>query len=265
MDKFGYIRGRRGPPGPAGKNAFDMIGWTPKALLEMFRKNTKASFYFQSETDCILYNDKKEPIGLLNHGNSDFIAICLSHFHKPVHVHGTIYALPLNHTIYKITHIGTALIDPTIMFVAFTFKLTEELEEGKEYIIFTNANGSRGVVISNKTINILGAQVRQELTYNSREWNTMIIQYSNVSGGEDECFFYLNENRGFIRPQKYEEDSPDLYIGGHPTKEKCAPIYLSRFDVYIREWSAEKEEISNYLVPKELCELILDDIMIGRV
>ena len=72
MDKFGYIRGRRGPPGPAGKDAFDMAGWTPKALLKMFRENSDCSFYFKSETDCIWYDEKKQPIGLLNHGNSDF-------------------------------------------------------------------------------------------------------------------------------------------------------------------------------------------------
>ena len=262
MDKFGYIRGRRGPRGPAGKDALDMVGWMPTALLEMFRKNMKASFYFQTETDCIIYDEKGQPIGILNHGNSDFNAICLSHFHKPVHVHGSLYALPLNHSIYKITNIGSAVIEPTILFVAFTFKLTEKLEEEKDYTIFTNGNGSRGVVISGEEINILGAQERQQLTYNHGDWNTMIVQWSNVSGAQDECFFYLNENRGFIRPRKYEEDSRDIYIGGHPSTGECAPIYLSRFDVYIREWYADKEPISNYLVPKEICELILDDIMI---
>ena len=82
MDKFGYIRGRRGPRGPAGKDALDMVGWMPTALLEMFRKNTDASFYFQNVEDCIIYDKKGQPIGILNHGNSDFNAICLSHFQK---------------------------------------------------------------------------------------------------------------------------------------------------------------------------------------
>ena len=62
MDKFGYIRGRRGPPGPAGKDAFDMAGWIPKALLKMFRENSDCTFYFKSETDCIWYDEKKQPI-----------------------------------------------------------------------------------------------------------------------------------------------------------------------------------------------------------
>ena len=179
-------------------------------------------------------------------------------------MHGSLYALPLNHSIYKITNIGSAVIEPTILFVAFTFKLTEKLEEEKDYTIFTNGNGSRGVVISGKAINILGAQERQELTYNHGDWNTIIVQWSNVSGGEDQCFFYLNENRGFIRPRKYEEDSRDLYIGGHPTNGNCAPIYLTRFDVYIRERVAEQEEITDYLVPEQICKLMLDDIMIDN-
>ena len=258
-------QGKQGPPGEQGKpgkDGFSLSGWTPKALLKMFRENTDASFYFQKGIDSILY-EKGEPIGILNHGNSDFNAICLSHFHKPVQVHDT-YALPLNHTIYKITDIGSALVEPTILFVAFTFKLMEKLEEEKDYTIFTNGNGSRGVAISSKTINILGA-VHQELPYDSGEWNTMIIQWSNVSGGEDECFFYLNEHRWSIRPRKYQEDSRDIYIGGHPTSGQCAPIYLSRFDIYLREWSSSHAEISDYLVPKEMCKLILNDIMVDPV
>lgn len=261
MDKFGYIRGRRGPPGPAGKDAFDMAGWIPKALLKMFRENSDCSFYFKSETDCIWYDEKKQPIGLLNHGNSDFNAMCLSHFHKPVHIHGKFYALPLDHTIYKISNIGTALIEPSIIFVAFTFKISRELEPGKDYIIFSNNTGSRGITISSKAINILGAQARQELTYDAAEWNTMLIQWSAISDEEDRCFFYLNERRGFFRPHKHEEESRDLYIGGHPERGECAPIHLTRFDVYQRAWSGTGK-IDNYLIPREICELILNDIMI---
>lgn len=75
-------------------------------------------------------------------------------------------------------------------------------------------------------------------------------------------FFYLNENRGFFRPQKYKEEAPDIYIGGDPKKGECARIYLTRFDVYKRTWSAYSGEIDNYLVPREICELVLNDIMI---
>lgn len=260
MNKFGDKRGY-GLPGPAGRDGFDMTGWTPAALLQMFRQSTDVSFYFKTETDCILYDDKHQPIGLKNHGNSAFNAICLENFHKPVRVHGSFYALPLDHTIYRISGIRAAQVPPTICFVAFTFKISKELEPGKEYTIFTNDTGTRGVVISRKTINILGTQVRQELTYASNEYNTMLIQWSNVSYGEDKCFFYLNDRRGFIRPQKYKDDeSTNIFIGGHPTRGECAPIYLTRFDIYERVWDTIQEE--NYLVPEGICKLILDDIMI---
>ena len=260
MNRFGDNR-RFGVPGPPGRDAFDMTGWTPKGLLKMFRESTDCSFYFKSETDGILFDDRKLPIGLLNHGNSDFNAMSLSHvFYKPVHVHEKLYALPLANTIYKISEIGTAGIVPAIMFVAFTFKISRKLEPGKDYTIFTNENGSRGVVISSKTINILGAQNRLELPYDITKWNTLLVQWSNISDeNNDRCFFYLNEDKGFFHPQKYEE-SPDLYIGGHPEKEDGAPFYLTRFDIYNRKWS---EEINNYLVPDNICKLILDDIQIN--
>ena len=38
MDKFGYIRGRRGPAGPPGKDAFNLYAWCPDALLQLFRE-----------------------------------------------------------------------------------------------------------------------------------------------------------------------------------------------------------------------------------
>ena len=228
----------------------------------MFRENSDCSFYFKSETDCIWYDEKKQPIGLLNHGNIDFNALCLSHFHKPVHIHGKFYALPLDHTIYKISDIDTAVIKPSIISVAFTFKISKKLEPGIDYTIFSNNTGSRGIVISSETINILGAQKRQDLTYDSTEWNTILAQWSSISDGDDRCFFYLNERRGFFRLQKYEEEARELYIGGHPEKGKCAPIYLTRFDVYKRKWSASRE-IDNYMIPREICELIFNDIMIN--
>ena len=185
MNIFGDNR-RYGAPGPPGRDAINIVGWTPDGLLKMFRQSTKVSFYF-TETNGIWYDDKKQPIGLLNHGKGEYNAKCLENFHKPARVHG-VYALPFDRTIYKISDIGAALVEPTICFIAFTFKISKELEPDKEYTIFTNNSGSRGVVISRKTINILGAQVRQELTYDISEYNTMLIQWSNVSGREDKSF-----------------------------------------------------------------------------
>ena len=57
MNVFGDDR-RYGIPGPEGRDAFDLTGWTPNALLRIFREDTECSFYFKTETDCIWYNKK---------------------------------------------------------------------------------------------------------------------------------------------------------------------------------------------------------------
>ena len=60
---FGYIRGRRGPPVPPGKNADNVTAWCPNGVLDMFRKNEECTFYFNTEKDGILFNGSR-PIGL---------------------------------------------------------------------------------------------------------------------------------------------------------------------------------------------------------
>ena len=44
MDKFGYIRGRRGPAGPPGKDAFNLYAWCPKALLQLFWESESCTY-----------------------------------------------------------------------------------------------------------------------------------------------------------------------------------------------------------------------------
>ena len=54
MDKFGYIRGRRGAPGPPGKDALELHTWAPNGVLEMIRKDNECTFYFDGEKDRII-------------------------------------------------------------------------------------------------------------------------------------------------------------------------------------------------------------------
>ena len=44
MDKFGYIRGKRGPPGPKGKDAIPLYSWCPDAMLQMFRQSKNCTY-----------------------------------------------------------------------------------------------------------------------------------------------------------------------------------------------------------------------------
>ena len=54
MDKFGYIKGRREPPGPPGKDAVNLFQWFPSSVLKMFRENSACVFYFNTADDGIL-------------------------------------------------------------------------------------------------------------------------------------------------------------------------------------------------------------------
>ena len=67
MDKFGYIRGQRGPPGPPGRDAIDTFTWTSYSVLGMFRENEECTFYFNTADDGILYDKDEKPVGLKDH------------------------------------------------------------------------------------------------------------------------------------------------------------------------------------------------------
>ena len=56
MDKFGYIRGKRGPPGPKGKDAIPLYSWCPDAMLQMFRQSENCTYYFNDANSGILNN-----------------------------------------------------------------------------------------------------------------------------------------------------------------------------------------------------------------
>ena len=47
------------------------------------------------------FDNKKQPIGLLNHGNNDFNAMCLSHFYKPVQLQFYNFTLPTRQLFSK--------------------------------------------------------------------------------------------------------------------------------------------------------------------
>ena len=138
----------------------------------MFRRDQECTFYFNTETDGILYKDDK-PIGLKDRFGENN-AICLKNFHAPVKIR-RFHALPLQDTLYKISRLRTATAPPSICVIALQFKITAE-KDG--YIIANEAN-NRGVEISKKSLNILGTDPLA-LEYRDRRWNKLIIQYSSM-------------------------------------------------------------------------------------
>ena len=117
MDKFGYIRGKRGPPGPKGKDAIPLYSWFPDAMLQMFRQSERCTYYF------------------------------------------------------------------------------------------------------NDALNFLGTDPLS-LEYEYRDWNTMMIQYSNTENNDGQCFFVLNERKGFFIPHKTDAFDDEVYIGGKFERRK---------------------------------------------
>ena len=245
MDKFGYIRGRRGPPGPQGKDAIELHTWCPEAVLEMFRKSEKCTYYFNTEKDGIL-NDGK--IGLKDRFGENH-AICLRNFHKPMKI-GKFYGIPLKDSLYKIADIRTATTPAMICIFAFQFKVTSELSNENDYI-FTTETATRGVTISKKSLNILGTDP-MDLEYDTRGWNTLVIQYSCMTDDFDgKCFFSLNGRRGFFLPRKpIKFDSKDVYIGGHPKGKGFANVMLTNFEIYSKTYDTPPPE--KYSLPEQI-------------
>ena len=256
MDKFGYIRGQRGPPGPRGKDAVPFYTWCPDAMLKMFRQSEKCTYYFNDVDSGILSNKEKRKRALRDQfGNNH--ALCLKNFQKPTQV-GKFYCLPLKDTLYQIKDMETATAYQSICFIAFAFKVTTELSE--EVTIFTNKSETRGVTISKSSLNILETDPLK-LKYEYRDWNTVIIQYSNTENNDGKCFFVVNGRRGFFIPHKTDLRDEEVYIGGNSKGEKSANVMLLNFELYWKPFDAEQQlEPNDYLVPQEMIDLVCNDM-----
>ena len=252
MDKFGYIRGRRGPPGPQGKNALPIHTWFPSSTLRMFREDEECTFYFNTLDDGVMNNGKgkfalRDRFGI-NH------ALCLKNFQKPIKV-GKFYGIPLNDSLYKVKDVRTATVGSCICLVALTFRVKSEIKG--DVTIFTNESETRGVTISKESLNILGTDPLK-LKYQYRDWNTIIIQYSNITAGDaGKCFFVLNGHRGFFRPhENINKDDHIVYIGGNSKGKNTANVLLVNFELYYKILNRGQLEPSDYLVPQEIVSLV---------
>ena len=238
-------RGLQGPPGesgPPGKDAFDLYKWCPTSMLRIFRENEACNFYFKTEDDGILKKEGK-PIGLKDHlGQRN--AICLQNFEKPVPIYD-VYAIPLRGALYEIKGIELAIVPPTIVVIALSFKVLPGVNDGR---IFSNKSNTRGVTISDKSISFLGTPI--QLEYNHKAWNTLIIQYSNISEGKRRGKYSLNGEKGVFNQKDYVPQRDwTIYIGG-----KGANVLMGSFEVYCKIYPNEADE--SYLLPDEIVHLI---------
>ena len=253
MDKFGFIRGRRGPPGPPGKDALQIDVWCSKSLLQQFQASATCSFYFNTESDGVL--DKKK--GLKNRVGDEKNAICLRGFNTPIKTNKS-YSIPLSvDSCYEITNISSALRPKTVFIVAFSFKLVKAIKDELSYYIFSNTNSTRAVTLRKDRLDIAGfAQGSPQLKYLTKSWNHMVIQYSRVTdlGSDDICFFILNGRRGSFEPSVFESDASELYIG-HKLK-KTANIELNFFEVHAKHF----KQANGYVLPETFSTLLYKEM-----
>ena len=247
------LRVKKGPPGPSGKNAVELQSWCPTGILSMFRTDEECTYYFNTKIDGLLY-DRDKVIGLKDRfGNNN--AICLQNFHKPEKI-GKFYGISLEESLYKISNVETATTPPSICVIALQFKVAGVLTDDKKGYICCNETLTRGVTITKSNLNILGTDPMQ-LIYHYKDWNTLIIQYSNITEDNDgKCFFILNNRRGYFTPHKNIVESKDLYIGGKKEKESFARVVLANFEVY---W-IDSPLPDPYLLPESILNLIQNDM-----
>ena len=256
MDKFGYIRGRRGPPGPPGKDALQLDVWCPKSITQQFRSSATCCFYFDSKTDGIVY-DKGIAKGLKNRVGDEKNAICLRAFNTPVQT-GKSFSIPLStDTCFEISRIPSAILPRTVFIVAFSFRLIKPITDDLPYYIFSNTTSTRAVTLKKDWLDIAGcAKGSPQLKYLKKNWNYLIIQYSRVtSEGDDRCFFILNGRKAYFEPTVFENDAQELYIG-HKIK-KSANIELNYFEVHSKHFP---QSIDEYVLPETFSTLLWNDM-----
>ena len=240
--------GESGPPGKKGKDAFELYKWCPSSMLRMFRENESCNFYFNTVDDGIIEKGGKG-IGLKDHlGNRN--AICLQNFEKPIQVED-VYALPLKGALYEIRGVQFGLYPPSIDIIALSFKVLPEVNGG---YIFSNKSNTRGVIVSKKSIGIVGTSLQLEY---QEDWNTLIIQYSCINEKEMKCFYVLNGKKGTFTQKPYAGESDhNLLIGGRG--KKYANVLMGNFEAYFKMFTSKAEK--SYLLPDEIINLIRKDM-----
>ena len=249
MDKFGRGRVQRGPPGPSGKDAFNLYHWCPTVLLHLFRESEKCTYFFNTATDGIVVNDGSKIF--LKDQNGANNAPCLKNYEKPV-AYQDVFILPLRGALYQIDHISQALTPPSITVFAFNFKLARNPPVGTHFI-FSNWSKTRGVYFTKDHLDICGTDPSM-LTYEKEDWNRMIIQYSNFDFTEG-CSFMLNGQKGFfVRKPVKKPDKETIFLGGHPKLERSSDVYISNFEIYTKIF--ENSNPANYQLPDEILNVI---------
>lgn len=242
-----------GPVGPPGKDAFNLIQWTPHSVRRMFRESEIINIFFDTKTDGIIFKNKK-PVGLKNRGIGPPV-VMIENFPKLTQIKHAKYMMELNNSLFKVNPVKTGTTSPSLVIFALSFKALSNSTLPR--FLFSNENITRAISIKEGDevgiLKIHSSGIEKEVEFDYTEWAVLLVQYRCVDHIVY-CQYNLNDESGSLEPKKQDEkDSDSLYIGGHPNKNR-AHHAVGSFEVYYSENGDE-------FLSDEMSKCLMSDIL----
>ena len=248
---FGFRRIWRGATGAKGKDGLS-IRWFPESIARMFRENSICTYFFDTLTDGLVYDEKGAVVGLKNRSGSPMAKI-MRNFQGLQRLKTGKYGVVLENTLFEIKNVELGVTSPTISAVCFTFKIETTSTESR--FLFSNNDCSRALSLRKDRIQVWAEDQEPDLEteFETREWNTVFIQFSYFNKNQRDSFIQVNDDEpvNFVtNGSEITEDS--LWIGGKPTGEAFAHGVIGSFQLYVKIMEEEP-----FLVPEKIYEPVM--------
>ena len=205
--------------GRDGKDALPITTWFPDQVLQWWRNQSDAVFYFNDPKSGFIYTDDK--ITGLKNQNNKFDAIAEGKIGE-LEKHGRGYSLHFKDSLYSIPQISLAQYEPMTSCLTVSF-FVPTAPTKREYIISTNINHS--LSIDGDKIQVWGCvDEPTEIPLLINRWNIVFVQWK--VGGDFGGYVYhraafhddtLNE---FVTTSP--SYNPGLHIGKNFNGQICA-------------------------------------------
>ena len=207
-------KGQRGEEGQPGKDALPIAKWFPDQVVEWWRNQSDAAFYFNELKSGFIYKNE-EITGLKNHSKTwkkrDAISKGEIGDLKKLPIG---YSLDFKNSLYYIPELSLAFIDPSTSCITLSFRIST-LPTGREYII--NTNNGRGLSIEGQKIQVWGCiNEPVEVPLYLDEWNIIFIQWKNSGDSGDNAGYVYNSVdpiKQFVTSKSKHVPKCGLYIG----------------------------------------------------
>ena len=263
--------------GEPGKPAFDLLNWIPSPFVDLFQKEALVDIYFNTQTDGIISDPVKGPIGLKNRGsgqNAMFIPGKSCTFpsigggvakHKYLMLRAKENPPDPKYpqtSCFVIKNIPTATQNGQncIIFISFQ-NVAKFISEPR--ILFTNNSQTRSVKLERKSEIMAEIEIKcgirtVKLQHNYKQWQQVKIQYT-CQEGRVECNYTLynhgskNITGTITAPVDPLDLQNDFYIAGFGQTKRpslLAGVYnLSQLQIY--------NFYNKDLLPKKMTDLIM--------